>query len=454
MTFVAEGMKTKKRSKRYSQRKKRSFRFQLFLTLVVTFSFLKVNYASIDEEVPSAVFQPHLFESLMLKKNKLSEVAGQTDGVTLANASSSFSIPLLGNNDAIREGFIRQSSQSHRFALEVDDQPALKLRALTQGHTPLITDTYGRIHLPWKRAEFSFAVWPVTFLESGVVTYQYRLEGLESSWYDAGVTPAGRYHNLSGGRYTLKIRAKNTRFSTPDLPQFSHELVVDIDVAYPPWVSGWAILLYCALFGIFIWALQRWVWMYRQLEQAHRHASEDLLTGVANRRAFMEYLDRYLHRSHLFGSGAYLCVMDADHFKSINDRYGHMVGDDVLVHMADKIKNNLRKGDFVARWGGEEFVILLPNTPLEETIEVVERLRTTLASSSLLYAGGINVTATASFGVTALMPNDDPRTVLERADHALYLAKSRGRNRFEVTPLPTIEPGGKTHLSMLQSGYR
>ena len=158
-------------------------------------------------------------------------------------------------------------------------------------------------------------------------------------------------------------------------------------------------------------------------------ASTDSLTGVMSRRAFNEQADREIARANRYGSPLSCALIDADHFKSINDTYGHGIGDLALKHFASICSKVLRTSDCVGRIGGEEFSILLPETELATALEVAERLRKTIASSPL-DVDGKRIKLTASIGVaeySGSMKTFDG--LLSNADFAMYDAKNSGRNR-------------------------
>ena len=150
----------------------------------------------------------------------------------------------------------------------------------------------------------------------------------------------------------------------------------------------------------------------------------DGLTGVFNRNKFNEVFDREFNRSLRHKSTLSVAIVDLDHFKNFNDEYGHLIGDEVLIIVAQHLKKNVRNTDILARWGGEEFVILFPQTPKEEVEFICNKLRVGIEKLSHETAGGI----TASFGVTQYRENDTAETMFKRCDEALYLAKERGRN--------------------------
>ena len=170
-------------------------------------------------------------------------------------------------------------------------------------------------------------------------------------------------------------------------------------------------------------------------ERARSLAITDPLTEIFNRRHFFAMLEGEISRVHRYQGGFGLLMLDIDHFKNVNDEYGHQVGDQVLRAVAALGKASLRDIDTVARYGGEEFVALLPETSLENTLLAAERLRQKLETTPILTAAG-PVSITASLGVTIYHETLDKtaESVLERADLALYQAKELGRNRVFAAP--------------------
>jgi len=171
--------------------------------------------------------------------------------------------------------------------------------------------------------------------------------------------------------------------------------------------------------------------LLRQMEAAEILARTDTLTGLANRRAFDEVAEQEIQRAQRYSTPLALIMTDLDHFKRINDCYGHRVGDHVLRHFADVLKASVRTIDLVGRWGGEEFALLLPGTDLAEAAQAAERMRVTVAAA-LPRIEGNDCAYTASFGVAAFNAATPTLTaLLGRADAALYRAKEQGRNRVE-----------------------
>ncbi|PIF04905.1 MAG: hypothetical protein CSA86_00210 [Arcobacter sp.] len=151
----------------------------------------------------------------------------------------------------------------------------------------------------------------------------------------------------------------------------------------------------------------------------------DRLTGVYNRNKFDEFITIELQRSKRYPIDLSIAIVDIDHFKKFNDTFGHLVGDEVLVMLAEYLNTNIRETDVFARWGGEEFVILFPETRKENAKIVCEKLRIGISQLEHKVAGNI----TASFGVTQYQKGDTVDTLFKRADEGLYEAKEKGRNR-------------------------
>lgn len=163
------------------------------------------------------------------------------------------------------------------------------------------------------------------------------------------------------------------------------------------------------------------------LEEQRQKALIDPLTGLPNRAAWSERLDHEVAQWQQHGNPLLLAILDLDHFKRINDNYGHLAGDKVLKLIAGVLRKCLRGSDFIARFGGEEFVLLVPDTPLAVGAKLAESLRTAIEACPFHFKGE-RVTITVSMGMTAFKPGEYSDLVLERADQALYRAKAAGRN--------------------------
>jgi len=184
-----------------------------------------------------------------------------------------------------------------------------------------------------------------------------------------------------------------------------------------------------------LWAFDR---LFRRTfnyqRNVERMAGEDALTGLPNRRQFMRAGEHMFDSARRYGRPASVLVIDLDHFKAVNDRYGHAAGDAVLRAAAGLLKQHERGADLPARLGGEEFAILLPETDLEGAVAVAERLRAACEAMRVTVPGGLwsGLAVTMSLGVATYEPEDKSfEDLLHRADATLYRAKHEGRNRVE-----------------------
>jgi diguanylate cyclase len=164
-----------------------------------------------------------------------------------------------------------------------------------------------------------------------------------------------------------------------------------------------------------------------RLEQLNELVCEDQLTGSLNRRGLDSMFVRELGRADRHGTPLCVAMLDLDDFKRLNDSYGHCTGDEVLVYLVQVIKQTLRSMDSVARFGGEEFLILLPDTTLEEASLALERLRQKLREQVFVHKRS-RLAITFSAGIALRVPNEGQRALVARADAALYCAKQAGKN--------------------------
>lgn len=175
----------------------------------------------------------------------------------------------------------------------------------------------------------------------------------------------------------------------------------------------------------------------RNLALAEMRAASDALTGLPNRRAADESIKRMVAHAGRSVTPLSVILFDLDHFKRVNDLHGHEQGDKVLASVGQILTTSIRASDFAARFGGEEFLVLLPDTARAGAVEVAEKLRRAVERLELVNVGSV----TASFGVAAL-PEDasEPEYLLRTADRAMYAAKARGRNRVETMNTAVEEP--------------
>jgi diguanylate cyclase (GGDEF)-like protein/PAS domain S-box-containing protein len=166
-------------------------------------------------------------------------------------------------------------------------------------------------------------------------------------------------------------------------------------------------------------------------------ATTDGLTGAYNRRHFLELTEVEIIRARRYRSSLSISMIDIDHFKGVNDRYGHPVGDLVLMELVKILKSQLRPNDILGRMGGDEFAITMVECDLEKAFAVLARLRKSVEEYQIITVDGTEVYFKISAGVAQLADeSEDLESVTRRADQALYLAKNGGRNRVEVAPAP------------------
>lgn len=277
------------------------------------------------------------------------------------------------------------------------------------------------------------------------IRYGYRLDGFDRNWMSvpAGTPASATYTNLPAGTYSLELRAR-----IPGLGARTIMRRVEIRVE-PQWYESWAgrvglAALFLLLLGAAFWlvtaVIRRRARMLEKMveertsalraanEQLDRLASTDPLTGLANRRTLMTALKNARDHAVAQGEGFAFAMLDLDHFKRINDSYGHGVGDEVLVRLANRLRNGVRADDVVARYGGEEIAILFPGVTLDHATAVVERLREEMASTPLLVGSQV-IAVTFSAGVAEWRPSEDVAAMIRRGDEALYDAKRSGRDR-------------------------
>jgi len=158
-------------------------------------------------------------------------------------------------------------------------------------------------------------------------------------------------------------------------------------------------------------------------------ASTDSLTGILNRRAFFGRCSEEIERAKRYGEAISFLIIDIDLFKMVNDTYGHLAGDDILIAVTDEITSQLRTNDILGRIGGEEFALLMPNTDMEHSRQLAERIRKRVAEHVILMEDA-PIQITISIGASEYMQGDEIiQPVFKRADQALYKAKENGRNQ-------------------------
>ena len=181
----------------------------------------------------------------------------------------------------------------------------------------------------------------------------------------------------------------------------------------------------------------------RRFREARELADIDALTGLHNRRYFHETMSREVSRSRRYRRPLSLVVLDLDDFKAVNDRIGHLAGDDVLAEIGERMRSVVRTTDIACRIGGEEFAVLLPESGLGDAEQLYERLAAAVGASPVGEAGDLSL----SGGITHLHADDSPTTFFERADEALYSAKAAGKARAHVLNGPPVADTGEPVVS-------
>ncbi len=303
----------------------------------------------------------------------------------------------------------------------------------------------------------------LSYIMPSRIVYRTRLAGFEQDWVERGSTNHAEFTNLPPGQYQFLVSA-----AYPESDWNAEVARVEFTVLPTFWQKRWVqlsllSLLLLAVLGFIRWRLYRLsqselrlklqvaakttelLAQAQSLRQAvsektqlaeqlqlqaaafAAQAREDGLTGLANRRAFDEQSALEFNRAQRLDQSLCLVILDIDHFKSINDRFSHQTGDIVLQRLAALLRQQVRDIDLIARWGGEEFVLLLPQTELAQALEICQRIR--LAVMALDFtAVGAGLQVTASFGVAGNAGVSSYDKLLSRADQLLYQAKAQGRN--------------------------
>ncbi len=277
--------------------------------------------------------------------------------------------------------------------------------------------------------------------------YAYRLEGYDKEWIETPWTQRlASYTNLPPGQYTLSIRGSNRDGVWSETP-----LAVPVRVL-PAWYQTWWFYVIEALAALaLVWVVVRvrTAYLQAQNDMLERKVSErtlelsaankrlfdlattDTLTGCANRRHLVERAHQAIALAHRSGLPVALLIADLDHFKRVNDTYGHVGGDRVLCAAAQTYRAHVRTSDVLARIGGEEFAVLMPDTSMEGGHILAERLRQAVADT-IVDVDGHGVRFTTSIGLALLEKNESFDSLFARADAALYVAKNGGRNRVAL----------------------
>ncbi|MBW8900617.1 MAG: diguanylate cyclase [Massilia sp.] len=277
---------------------------------------------------------------------------------------------------------------------------------------------------------------------------RYRLRGSEDGWTDLTGSEL-RYAGLGSGSYRLELFAVND-----DLGQSSQPLTLAFDIAPPWWRRPTVVTAALVLAALLIYvghrfrirrlvqhrnALEALVReRTRELAESHERMRElaftDSLTGAMSRRAILSAAERELAQQRRHGGALTLALLDLDHFKSVNDTYGHPAGDALLRGLVTRLRTQIRDSDCIGRYGGEEFLLVLPDLSVDEPggVERVDSWRQAVAGHPFDIGGATPLGVTCSIGVASISADETLESLIGRVDAALYRAKAAGRNRVEV----------------------
>ena len=175
------------------------------------------------------------------------------------------------------------------------------------------------------------------------------------------------------------------------------------------------------------------------LAQLERLALTDGMTGLYNNRHFYNQLNYETDRAIRYRHDLSILLMDVDNFKTFNDTYGHLEGDKILIRFGQILRACLRANDIAFRYGGDEFIVLLPETPIESVHHVAVRILTSFAAETFAPAPDLKISKTLSIGATVFDLQEDPLNMVKRSDHAMYLAKQNGRNQITICYPPKLQ---------------
>ncbi len=331
----------------------------------------------------------------------------------------------------------------HPEALFDTAAPPVVIEEARRGSAALVP---GAARLPWSREPLVFRLASLQFEGRQGLHYRYRLAGMEDQWNESA-QPEMRYAALPAGDYRFQAVAVDSDSGTQSKPT---ELAFSIA---PPWWRSYTFYVLCAASVMLAFLLFHRMRLLvhkrreaeleamvqertRALEEAQEalkvRALKDALTRTWNRGAMMEIVEREIGKSQRTGESFVLVLLDLDKFKNINDTHGHLAGDAVLVETARRLIATVRTYDAVGRYGGEEFLVLLPGLSLPAGANRIEALHQAIRSEPVDIGAEAGLSVTASFGVVAFKPHspDTATGLLQHADLALYRSKNEGRDRI------------------------
>ena len=330
----------------------------------------------------------------------------------------------------------------------IDDPPPIMMEGVWLGEKKLKSGVSLPNDVEALTARFS----SLSFRDERDILFSYRLLGASNQWSKSFESNRLQLASLSPGDYTLEIKAiKSGRIASESPASFQ------FTIRAPFWMTWWFIglcvlLVIAILISLIQYRTRRLAAEKSQLELLVTERTEELqstneelkrlvitdeLTGLNNRRHLMTCLEQEVRRLSRCPEPAYLSfiILDADHFKTINDTYGHVIGDKVLTELAERIKTCCRQTDVAARYGGEEFAIILPFTDLVGALTLADKIKSSVATDSIKVKHNLEITMTVSLGVVSVDGDTlgdiekECDQMIKQADAALYKAKHQGRNQ-------------------------
>jgi diguanylate cyclase (GGDEF)-like protein len=322
-------------------------------------------------------------------------------------------------------------------------QGPLDLRIASARLGDHVLDADHETRVPWRAdAALDIRFSSHNYSRSPQTEFRYRLLGLSSRWFGSR-SPELHLPALDGGRYELQIMAV-------DAPHLRKSALVTMSFeVLPPW---WRTLTFETCVALLVALLAALLWRYqvnklrarrialekefREREALLERATRDALTGLWNRATILDVLTRELTHAQRSGTPLALALIDVDHFKHVNDTYGHHGGDEALCELAHRLSGSIRQNDWLGRYGGEELMVVLPGLSYVGAAAPIERLRECVAERAFKVRE-FTVHLTVSIGMAwCESPSDTAHDMISRADAALYRAKDSGRNRVVYPPSP------------------
>ena len=288
------------------------------------------------------------------------------------------------------------------------------------------TLTSDSITLEHSHGMFSLDFAILSYRFPGNYEYAYQLEGFDNDWLHIGQRNTATYTNLNPGTYSFKVKAR-----VPGEQWQQRARALTLVITPPWWRTYWAYFLYSVLFLGFIYGIYC-IGRLKRTSDNYRHlAATDPLTGIYNRSGILSVVEALQQNKNNDGAQTQATlIIDIDHFKKINDNYGHAVGDLAIRHVVDTLQKNIRKEDYLGRWGGEEFIILVQLASKAALQQFGNDLCHAVADTPMQLDDATPLQLTISIGGALHHTNEPFDSTCQRADEALYAAKESGRNRF------------------------